>query len=164
MLAYFIVFAWLPIGSLGRKAALWCILGIPGIWWVDLQIDGVKKGYELKHFLGRYLSSNHAQPLQLSHIQDNPRQTSSHLVNHRRFVHFPTRQHLPRRNLRPHLHHNLSYLSLHHTHLPPQQHLSRFPPTSPTPVNSRLTRKCFAINDTICTHCKTPQKTDSASA
>jgi 1-acylglycerol-3-phosphate O-acyltransferase len=23
---------------------LWLILGIPGIWWIDLQIDGVKKG------------------------------------------------------------------------------------------------------------------------
>lgn len=99
MLAYFVVFAWLPIGSLGRKAALWCILGIPGIWWVDLQIDGVKKGYELKQFLGHHLSSNHAQPLQLSHIQDHPRPTSSYLFNHRRFVHFSTRQHLPRRNL-----------------------------------------------------------------
>jgi hypothetical protein len=45
MLAYFLVFAWLPIGSLGKKAALWLILGTPGIWWVDLQIDGIKKGY-----------------------------------------------------------------------------------------------------------------------
>lgn len=23
---------------------LWSILGVPGIWWIDLQIDGVKKG------------------------------------------------------------------------------------------------------------------------
>lgn len=23
---------------------LWIILGIPGVWWIDLQIDGVKKG------------------------------------------------------------------------------------------------------------------------
>jgi 1-acylglycerol-3-phosphate O-acyltransferase len=35
----------MPLGVLGRKASLWCILGIPGIWWIDLQIDGVKKGY-----------------------------------------------------------------------------------------------------------------------
>jgi len=34
----------MPIGVLGKKASLWCILGIPGIWWIDLQIDGVKKG------------------------------------------------------------------------------------------------------------------------
>ena len=35
---------WLPIGSLGKKASLWLILGTPGVWWIDLQIDGVKKG------------------------------------------------------------------------------------------------------------------------
>jgi hypothetical protein len=44
-IAYFGVLQWLPIGSLGKKASLWTILGIPGIWWVDLQIDGVRKGY-----------------------------------------------------------------------------------------------------------------------
>ncbi|KAJ4520509.1 Lysophosphatidic acid:oleoyl-CoA acyltransferase 1 [Exophiala dermatitidis] len=43
-ISYFLVLQWMPIGVLGRKASLWCILGIPGIWWVDLQIDGVKKG------------------------------------------------------------------------------------------------------------------------
>ncbi|CEL04787.1 hypothetical protein ASPCAL05913 [Aspergillus calidoustus] len=43
--SYFLVLQWLPIGSLGKKAALWCILGIPSIWWVDLQVDGVRKGY-----------------------------------------------------------------------------------------------------------------------
>jgi 1-acylglycerol-3-phosphate O-acyltransferase len=24
--------------------ALWCMMAIPGIWWVDLQLDGVKRG------------------------------------------------------------------------------------------------------------------------
>ncbi|EXJ62150.1 hypothetical protein A1O7_02583 [Cladophialophora yegresii CBS 114405] len=43
-LSWFLVLQWMPLGILGRKAALWCILGIPGIWWIDLQIDGVKKG------------------------------------------------------------------------------------------------------------------------
>lgn len=42
---YFFTFSWLPIGSLGKKAALWLMLGIPGVWWIDLQIDGVKRGY-----------------------------------------------------------------------------------------------------------------------
>jgi 1-acylglycerol-3-phosphate O-acyltransferase len=46
-LAYFALFQFLPFGVLGRKASLWCILGIPGIWWIDLQIDGVKKGYAM---------------------------------------------------------------------------------------------------------------------
>ncbi|KAJ5773795.1 hypothetical protein N7457_008691 [Penicillium paradoxum] len=43
-LSYFLVLQWLPIGSLGKKAALWCILGVPSIWWIDLQVDGVRKG------------------------------------------------------------------------------------------------------------------------
>ncbi|KKZ68133.1 hypothetical protein EMCG_06190 [[Emmonsia] crescens] len=48
-LAYFCVLQWLPIGSLGKKASLWVMLGIPGIWWIDLQIDGVKKGSLAMH-------------------------------------------------------------------------------------------------------------------
>jgi len=43
-LSYFIVLQWLLIGSLGKKACLWSILGVPGVWWIDLQIDGVRKG------------------------------------------------------------------------------------------------------------------------
>ncbi|RMZ78426.1 hypothetical protein DV738_g3854, partial [Chaetothyriales sp. CBS 135597] len=39
---YFLFLQWLP--TLLKRAALWIILGIPGIWWIDLQIDGVKKG------------------------------------------------------------------------------------------------------------------------
>ncbi|KAL4974771.1 hypothetical protein BDW66DRAFT_138868 [Aspergillus desertorum] len=42
--AYFAVLQWLPIGSLGKKAALWSILAIPSIWWTDLQVEGVRKG------------------------------------------------------------------------------------------------------------------------
>ncbi|BCR89319.1 lysophosphatidic acid acyltransferase LOA1 [Aspergillus chevalieri] len=41
---YFAILQWFPIGSLGKKASLWCILGVPSIWWIDLQIDGVRKG------------------------------------------------------------------------------------------------------------------------
>jgi 1-acyl-sn-glycerol-3-phosphate acyltransferase len=36
-----------------KKAILWMILGIPGIWWIDLQIDGVKKGSLAKKHEGR---------------------------------------------------------------------------------------------------------------
>ncbi|KAI9887120.1 MAG: hypothetical protein M1823_001027 [Watsoniomyces obsoletus] len=46
---YFLVLQWLPVGSLARKALLWMILGVPGIWWVDLRIDGVKRGSLAKH-------------------------------------------------------------------------------------------------------------------
>ncbi|KAI5286893.1 hypothetical protein KEM54_006419 [Ascosphaera aggregata] len=42
--SYFLILQWLPIGALGKKASLWSILGIPGIWWIDLQIDGVRRG------------------------------------------------------------------------------------------------------------------------
>ncbi|OBT68329.1 hypothetical protein VE03_02299 [Pseudogymnoascus sp. 23342-1-I1] len=42
--AYFFFLQWLPLGAFIRKAMLWVILGAPGIWWIDLQIDGVKKG------------------------------------------------------------------------------------------------------------------------
>ncbi|KAL9001456.1 MAG: hypothetical protein Q9169_000031 [Polycauliona sp. 2 TL-2023] len=44
ILTYFLFLQWLPIGSLGKKASLWLILGVPGLWWIDLQVDGVKKG------------------------------------------------------------------------------------------------------------------------
>ena len=54
-LSYFLVLQWMPIGILGKKAALWCILGIPGIWWIDLQIDGVKKGYDYIGFLEKHV-------------------------------------------------------------------------------------------------------------
>lgn len=36
-----------------KKAILWLILGIPGIWWIDLQVDGVKKGSLAKKHLGK---------------------------------------------------------------------------------------------------------------
>ncbi|TQV91175.1 hypothetical protein V2A60_009365 [Cordyceps javanica] len=44
-LGYFAVVHHLPLlPVIARKVALWCLLGIPGIWWVDLQLDGVKRG------------------------------------------------------------------------------------------------------------------------
>ncbi|KAI0096437.1 hypothetical protein GGR51DRAFT_543255 [Nemania sp. FL0031] len=43
-IAYFLVLDYLPLPQLLRKLQLWTLLGIPGIWWVDLQLDGVKRG------------------------------------------------------------------------------------------------------------------------
>ncbi len=44
-LGYFLLFHHLPLlPVIARKVALWCLLGIPGLWWVDLQLDGVKRG------------------------------------------------------------------------------------------------------------------------
>jgi 1-acyl-sn-glycerol-3-phosphate acyltransferase len=52
-ITYFLVLQWFPLGSLFKKAILWMILGIPGVWWIDLQIDGVKKGSLAKKHEGR---------------------------------------------------------------------------------------------------------------
>jgi len=42
--SYFLFFHWLPLPVFARKIALWGLMAIPGIWWVDLQLDGVKRG------------------------------------------------------------------------------------------------------------------------
>ncbi|KAI9155136.1 acyltransferase vps66 [Paramyrothecium foliicola] len=42
--SYFVVFHHLPLPVIARKVALWGMMAIPGIWWVDLQLDGVKRG------------------------------------------------------------------------------------------------------------------------
>ncbi|ETS76913.1 hypothetical protein PFICI_10787 [Pestalotiopsis fici W106-1] len=42
---YFLVLTHLPLPVVLRKLLLWAMLGIPGIWWVDLQLDGVKRGH-----------------------------------------------------------------------------------------------------------------------
>ncbi|RBR14349.1 uncharacterized protein FIESC28_07779 [Fusarium coffeatum] len=43
-LGYFLFFHFLPLPVIFRKVALWGLMAIPGIWWVDLQLDGVKRG------------------------------------------------------------------------------------------------------------------------
>ncbi|CAG7555825.1 unnamed protein product [Fusarium equiseti] len=43
-LGYFLFFYFLPLPVIFRKVALWGLMAIPGIWWVDLQLDGVKRG------------------------------------------------------------------------------------------------------------------------
>jgi len=32
------------VGAGVKYCALWLMLGIPGVWWVDLQVDGVRRG------------------------------------------------------------------------------------------------------------------------
>ncbi|KAG9965488.1 putative vacuolar protein sorting protein Vps66, partial [Aureobasidium melanogenum] len=66
--AYFLLLSWLPIGSLGKKAVLWCMLGVPGIWWIDLGVDGVKKGSlgQNQHKLpqpGSVIASSYTSPI-----------------------------------------------------------------------------------------------------
>lgn len=38
------IIQWTTPGGLLRKANLWCVLGIPGVWWIDIQVDGVRRG------------------------------------------------------------------------------------------------------------------------
>lgn len=67
--AYFLLLQYLPLPLLVRKALLWCLLGIPGIWWIDLQIDGVKKGSLYKQHAqrvpqpGSVIASNFTSPI-----------------------------------------------------------------------------------------------------
>jgi hypothetical protein len=42
---HFLILEILPVGELVKKCVLWVLLVIPGVWWVDLQVDGVKRGY-----------------------------------------------------------------------------------------------------------------------
>ncbi|KAK1573922.1 acyltransferase [Colletotrichum navitas] len=43
--AYFLFLQHLPFLPVAvRKVLLWGMMGIPGIWWVDLQLDGVRRG------------------------------------------------------------------------------------------------------------------------
>jgi hypothetical protein len=44
-LLYFLGLEWISVGRRLKYGVLWLLLGIPGVWWVDLQIDGVKRGY-----------------------------------------------------------------------------------------------------------------------
>ena len=42
---FFGLIEWLPVGGTIRYAVLWALLGATGVWWVDFQVDGVKRGY-----------------------------------------------------------------------------------------------------------------------
>ncbi|KAM0327691.1 hypothetical protein ACHAQA_005986 [Verticillium albo-atrum] len=42
--AYFLFLHHLPLPVAARKALLWSLMAIPGIWWIDLQLDGVRRG------------------------------------------------------------------------------------------------------------------------
>lgn len=42
---YFGIIEWLPVGGTIKYVLLWALLGLTGVWWVDFQVDGVKRGY-----------------------------------------------------------------------------------------------------------------------
>ena len=41
---YFAFLELLPTPTIIKKCVLWLLLAVPGVWWVDLQVDGVKRG------------------------------------------------------------------------------------------------------------------------
>lgn len=41
---YFLLLQHIPLPAVARKLLLWILLAIPGVWWVDLRLDGVKPG------------------------------------------------------------------------------------------------------------------------
>ncbi|KAF2677826.1 hypothetical protein K458DRAFT_349357 [Lentithecium fluviatile CBS 122367] len=65
---YFGLIEYLPVGSLIKRCVLWAVLAVPGVWWVDLQVDGVKRGKlaEKKDHLphaGTVIASSFTSPL-----------------------------------------------------------------------------------------------------
>ncbi|KAG5995198.1 hypothetical protein E4U54_002912 [Claviceps lovelessii] len=66
---YFMLFHQLPLPVMARKIALWGLMAIPGIWWVDLQLDGVKRGTLADQPLERFphpgsvLAANFTSPI-----------------------------------------------------------------------------------------------------
>jgi 1-acylglycerol-3-phosphate O-acyltransferase len=48
-LFYFLILEHLPVPQLVRKCVIWVLLAVPGVWWVDLQVDGVKRGSVYLH-------------------------------------------------------------------------------------------------------------------
>ena len=42
---YFGAVEYLPVGGTLKYVVLWLLLGVTGVWWVDFQVDGVKRGY-----------------------------------------------------------------------------------------------------------------------
>jgi 1-acylglycerol-3-phosphate O-acyltransferase len=57
-----------------RKANQWCLLGIPGVWWIDLQIDGVRRGSLARGpqghlpYPGSIIASSHTSPLDVLYL------------------------------------------------------------------------------------------------
>ncbi|KAH9823656.1 vacuolar protein sorting protein vps66 [Teratosphaeria destructans] len=73
-IVWLVIIQWLPAGSVLRKANQWCLLGIPGVWWIDLQVDGVRRGSlaqtpknRLPH-PGTIIASSYTSPLDVLYL------------------------------------------------------------------------------------------------
>ncbi|KAH9866513.1 hypothetical protein J1614_008203 [Plenodomus biglobosus] len=65
---YFIFLEYMSFGSTIKYGVLWLMLSFPGVWWVDLQVDGVKRGqlHSAKENLpsaGTIIASSFTSPL-----------------------------------------------------------------------------------------------------
>lgn len=66
---YFLLLHHLPLPVVVRKIALWGLMAIPGIWWIDLQLDGVKRGTLAEQPRKRFphphsvIAANHSSPI-----------------------------------------------------------------------------------------------------
>jgi 1-acylglycerol-3-phosphate O-acyltransferase len=73
-LVWLCLIQWLPAGSALRKANQWCLLGIPGVWWIDLQVDGVRRGSLAQTPRGRLpypgtiIASSYTSPLDVLYL------------------------------------------------------------------------------------------------
>ncbi|EMC98914.1 hypothetical protein BAUCODRAFT_65112 [Baudoinia panamericana UAMH 10762] len=73
-LVWLCLIQWLPAGSALRKANQWCLLGIPGVWWIDIQVDGVRRGSLAQTpggrlpYPGTIIASSHTSPLDVLYL------------------------------------------------------------------------------------------------
>ncbi|KAK5174699.1 Lysophosphatidic acid:oleoyl-CoA acyltransferase 1 [Saxophila tyrrhenica] len=74
-LVWLAIIQWTPPGGVLRKANLWYVLGIPGVWWIDIQVDGVRRGsLSATRAKGRLpagssiIASSHTSPLDILYL------------------------------------------------------------------------------------------------
>ena len=71
---YFTTLHHLPLPLAARKLLLWGLMSIPGIWWVDLQLDGVKRGAlasaprERVPYAGSVIAASYTSPLDVLYL------------------------------------------------------------------------------------------------
>ncbi|KAH8909139.1 hypothetical protein BR93DRAFT_531856 [Coniochaeta sp. PMI_546] len=71
---YFTTLHHLPLPLAARKLLLWGLMSIPGIWWIDLQLDGVKRGtlssaprYRVP-YPGSVIAASYTSPLDILYL------------------------------------------------------------------------------------------------
>lgn len=71
---YFATLHHLPLPPAARKLLLWGLMSIPGIWWIDLQLDGVKRGTlssaprERVPYPGSVIAASYTSPLDVLYL------------------------------------------------------------------------------------------------